>query len=426
MKTVKSLMLGILFSSTLLAFSTVSFATEDSTMAEIKTAEVSETETKVTEAKKEMDITPKFKIKEIKTTIGEKGTIQVEQIEGMKDLKGSFKTTVADKSILSINEKGQWQGLKAGKTKATLNFEWDKESLEKIQEKYPDHQLIKQDIAQELPVEVTQPEEKSVDITPNFNSGLVNAKIGETGQFKVDPMGGVADLKGTYLAYIPEGAGKEIISVDANGKWTALKPGTTEFILDFQLSDESLKAIEQKNPGSRLMRRDIAHLIKVEVKPAGLLDITPTIDSISINGKVGDTGQLKVKPIEGIDDTKGSFVTAIQDPSIIEVDAAGKWTALKAGTTEFTVTYNWSDETMKKLAEKYPGYEFSKKETTQVIKVTISENTTGSVKPVGTTKPTGKQLPATNDSSTNGFWITGLFLVFLASISWYKKSSMNR
>ncbi|WP_348921472.1 hypothetical protein [Enterococcus rotai] len=196
--------------------------------------------------------------------------------------------------------------------------------------------------------------------------------------------------------------------------------------MDFQLSDESRKEIEKKNPGSTLIRRDIASSIKVEVKPAGLLDITPTIDSASINGKVGDMGQLAVKPIEGIEDTAGSFVTSIQDPSIIEVDSAGKWTALKAGTTELSVTYNWSDETMKKLAEKYPGYEFSKKETTQVIKVTISENTTGSTKPSGSTKPTGKQLPATNDSSTNGTWFTGLFLVCLTTIIWYKRNSLTK
>ncbi|MBO0473811.1 hypothetical protein IGL98_000144 [Enterococcus sp. DIV0840] len=424
MKIVKGLMLGILFNSVCLSFSSTSFATENSSEAEVEVTKTSEIKTKVTEGKKEIDITPKFKTKEIKTDIGGKGTVEVEQIEGMKELKGTFKTTVADQSILSINERGQWQGMKSGKTIVTLDFEWDKESLQKIQEKYPDRQLVKKDIAQDVPVEVTAATEKSVDITPNFNVGTINAKIGETGQFKVAPMGGVANPKGTYLAYIPDNS-KGIISVDVDGKWTALKTGTVEFVLDFQLSDESRKEIQDKNPGSTLTSRDIATQVKVEVKPAGTLNITPRIDITSIDGKIGDTGQIKVKPIEGINDAAGSFAPIIKDPSIIEIDSAGNWKALKTGTTSFMYTYNWSDETMKKLAEKYPGYEFYVEEGAQVVEVKITENTTGSTKPVGTTKPTGKQLPATNDPSTNGTWITGLLLISLTAIGWYKKESFK-
>lgn len=110
---------------------------------------------------------------------------------------------------------------------------------------------------------------------------------------------------------------------------------------------------------------------------------------------------------------------SIQDPTIIEVDATGKWKALKAGTTEVTIMYSWSDETMKKLAEKYPGYDFSMKEMAQVINVTISEKTTGS------TKPAGKQLPATNEASTNMTWIIGMMILGLAVVGWYKKESVN-
>ncbi|ALS02261.1 cell wall protein [Enterococcus silesiacus] len=424
MKTIKNLMLGILFSSVCLSFSTTSFAIEESSK-EVEVTKTSEVKTKITEAKKEIDLTPKFKIKEIKTEIGSKGTVEVEQVEGMKDLKGTFKTTVADQSILSINDRGQWQGLKSGITKATLDFEWDKESLQKIKEKYPDHQLVKKGTIQEVPVEVTAAKEKSVDITPSFNVGTISAKIGETGQFKVAPMGGLTNLTGTYLAYIPYNA-KEIITVESDGKWTALKTGTVEFVLDFQLSDESSKEIQDKNPGSTMVTRDIASLIKVEVKPAGTLNITPKIELTSIDGRVGDTGQIKVKPIEGIKESTGSFAPTINDSSIIEVDSAGNWKALKAGTTSFMYMYNWSDETMKKLAEKYPGYEFYVEEGAQVVEVNITENTTASTKPVGTTKPTGKQLPATNDSSTNLTLVTGLFLVFLTAIGWCKKESLYR
>ncbi|EOH95756.1 LPXTG-domain-containing protein cell wall anchor domain [Enterococcus moraviensis ATCC BAA-383] len=427
MKTIKGLMLGIMFSSTLLSFSVPAFATEESstTASEASvTTETSVTKTKAIEEKKEIDITPKFKINEIKTTVSNKGTIEVEQVEGMTGLKGTFKATVADKSVLSINAQGQWQGLQAGKTTASLDFDWDAKSMKKIQEKYPNHQLIKRDIAQEVAVEVTPDEEKSVDITPKFNVGTINAKIGDTGQFKVAPMGGVSNPTGTYTAYIPDTA-KDIISVDATGKWKALKTGTVDFTLDFKLSAESTKEIQDKNPGSTLTRLDIATMIKAEVKPVGIVDITPTIEGASIEGKVGDTGQLKVKPIEGIEDTTGLFTVSIQDPTIIEVDTTGKWKALKAGTTEVTIMYSWSDETMKKLAEKYPGYDFSMKEMAQVIKVTISEKTTGSTKPVGTTKPTGKQLPATNETSTNMTWIIGMMILGLAVVGWYKKESVN-
>ncbi|WP_348921471.1 hypothetical protein [Enterococcus rotai] len=189
MKKIKGFMLGILFSSACLAFATTSFATEEISKTEIPETKASETKTKVTPPKNVIDITPKFKTKEIKTVVGGKGAVEVEQIVGMKNLKGTFKTTISDQSILSINEQGQWQGLKPGKTKATLDFDWDKESLEKIQEKYPDHQLMKKDTAQEVSVEVTKSEETTVDITPSFNVGTISAKIGETGQFKVAPMG---------------------------------------------------------------------------------------------------------------------------------------------------------------------------------------------------------------------------------------------
>ncbi|MGX7263601.1 hypothetical protein [Enterococcus crotali] len=422
MKTIKGMMLGILFSAICLSYSTVSFAEEINSGMDRAATETSET--RISEAQKEIDTTPHFKIKELKAVVGDKGMLEVEQIEGLKDLKGTFKATVADQKILSINAQGEWQALSAGNTKATLDFEWDKASLEKIQEKYPEYKLIKKDLAQEISVEVTAVTE--VDITPEYNVGTISAKLGETGQFSVAPMGGVTTPKGTFTAYIPDGKAKDIISVDATGKWTALKAGTTEFILDFKLSDESYKEIQDKNPGSTLMSRDIARSINVEVKPAGVLDITPIIDSDSITGKVDDTGQLKVKPIEGIEDTEGSFVTSIADPSIIEIDAAGKWTALKAGTTDVTITYNWSDETMKKLAEKYPGYEFSTKETAQVIKVTITENTTGSTKPVGTTKPVGKQLPATNDASSNSTWMVGVLMLVLVALGWSKREALTK
>lgn len=419
MKTIKGMALGVLLSSMCLFHSTVSSAEEVSSETEIATTEIGKTKSRVSEAQKEIDITPSFKVNEIKAVVGGKGILEVEQIEGLEDLKGTFKTTVADQKILSINPQGQWQALSAGKTKATLNFEWDEASLEKIQEKYPAYKLIKKDVVQTISVVVTAAAE--VDITPEYNVGTINAKIGETGQFLVDPMGGVMRPKGTFTAHIPEGKAKDIISVDPAGKWTALKAGTTEFILDFKLSDESYKEIQDKNPGSTLASRDIARLITVEVRSAGVLDITPTIDVTSIDGNVGDTGQLKVKPIEGIQDTKGSFVTSIADPSIIEIDATGKWTALKAGTTEFTIMYNWSDETMKQLAEKYPGYEFSTKEMIQIIEVTIAENTTASAKPVGTSKPVGKQLPATNDASSNATCMVGLLMLFVVAAGFKKR-----
>lgn len=415
MKTIKGFALGILFSFVCLSFSTTSFAVEESSSTESSMTKTSETETKNSEQKKELDITPKFKLKDIKAVVGEKGKVEVEPIKGMKGLKGTFKTTIADQNVLSINSQGQWQGLKAGETKVSLDFEWDQESLKKIKENYPDYQLLTQETTQEISVFVSQPPINEIDITPNFNTGTIDAKIGETGQFKVAPMGGVANITGTYTIYSPEDAVQNIISVDSDGKWTALKAGTVEFVLDFQLSEESRNEIAAKNPGSTLVTRAIANLIKVNVSPAGILDITPTIDVTSIDAKVGDTGQLKVKPIEGFEDTTGTFISSVQDPTIIKVDATGKWTALKAGTTEFTILYNWSDATMKKLTEKYPGYEFSTREIVQSVTVTITEKT------INTTKPTGRQLPATNESRSSVTWIIGLVLIVLAVTSWSKR-----
>ncbi|MFD1901414.1 hypothetical protein GQR36_17875 [Enterococcus termitis] len=56
----------------------------------------------------------------------------------------------------------------------------------------------------------------------------------------------------------------------------------------------------------------IATLIKVEVTPVGSLNITPVIDATSVEGKVGDTGQLNVKPIEGIEGSKGTLLSLLK------------------------------------------------------------------------------------------------------------------
>ncbi|MGG5342660.1 LPXTG cell wall anchor domain-containing protein [Enterococcus sp. AZ192] len=420
----KCLMLGLLFCTVSLSFVSRSFAEEASSSTETLMTTSSESTVQTEKQAKVLDITPEFTVSTIKTTVGEKGSIEVKPVERIKDLKGTFKVTVADPSVLSINEKGIWQGLKAGTTKATIDFEWSKDSLKKIQEKFPEHELAQKSIAKEVPVTVA--EEKIVGITPKYNVSAIKAKIGDTGQFTVEPMGGVSDLKGTFTAYIKD-EHKDIISVDANGKWTALKAGTTEFVLDYKLSDESYKAIQDKNPGSILRANSIATVIKAEVTPVGTMNITPMLDIASIEGKVGDIGQLKVKPIEGMENPTGSFTFSIKDPSIIEIDKDGNWKALKAGTTEFTYTYTWSRETMKQLSEKYPGYEFAIQELAQVVKVTITDGTISSTKPAGTTKPTGKQLPATNEASQQS-WIlaVGLMLLILTLAGWSKKSLTNQ
>jgi LPXTG-motif cell wall-anchored protein len=422
MKSKKYLLMGLLVCSVLGLATHVSFAEE--TKATLETLETvsSESNAKTKETAKELDITPTFKLEKIKTTVGGKGLIEVEPLEGLKDLKGTFKVTVADTNILTVDKQGNWQGLKAGTTTAVLDFEWSEESLAKIQKKFPDTQLNQKSIAQEIPVEVTQADEKFVDITPEYNLKEIKAKIGETGQFSVKPMGGVSDLKGIFTARISSGQAKDVLSVDADGKWTALKAGKTEFVLDYKLSDESYKEIQDKNPGSTLTSMSIATLIKVEVTPVGSLNITPVIDATSVEGKVGDTGQLNVKPIEGVEGSKGAFAFTVKDPSIIEIDANGNWKALKAGTTEFTYTYTWSDETMKLLSEKYPGYEFYTQDNAQVLKVTITDNTTGSTVSGGTAKPVGKQLPATNETNSNGVLLAGFIVVLFAVVGFYRKT----
>ncbi|OJG99430.1 hypothetical protein RV18_GL001498 [Enterococcus termitis] len=235
MKSKKYLLMGLLVCSVLGLAAHVSFAEETKATMETLETVSSESNAKTKETAKELDITPTFKLEKIKTTVGGKGLIEVEPLEGLKDLKGTFKVTVADTSILTVDKQGTWQGLKAGTTTAVLDFEWSEESLAKIQKKFPDTQLNQKSIAQEIPVEVTQADEKFVDITPEYNLKEIKAKIGETGQFTVKPMGGVSDLKGIFTAHISSGQAKDVLSVDADGKWTALKAGKTEFVLDYKV-----------------------------------------------------------------------------------------------------------------------------------------------------------------------------------------------
>ncbi|MFD1901415.1 LPXTG cell wall anchor domain-containing protein [Enterococcus termitis] len=77
---------------------------------------------------------------------------------------------------------------------------------------------------------------------------------------------------------------------------------------------------------------------------------------------------------------------------------------------------------MKLLSEKYPGYEFYTQDNAQVLKVTITDNTTGSTVSGGTAKPVGKQLPATNETNSNGVLLAGFIVVLLAAVGFYRKT----
>ncbi|MHC5228490.1 LPXTG cell wall anchor domain-containing protein [Enterococcus sp. LJL99] len=419
------LVLGILAGVAVVSVSTTAFAEEENAIKGKSTTESLTTEIKnrVNESTKTIDITPELELSTIDNVkVGAKGKLEVKAFEGMTDLKATFKTSVADSTIVSINDQGNWEALSIGKTKGTVDIEWDEASMKKIQEKYPDYDLVKKEMAQEINVTVIKANDEAVDITPKFEPGSIIAKIGDTGQFTVAPMGGVTNLTGKFEAHTIEGKDQGIISVDKNGKWTALKAGKTSLILDYTLSEETRKAIQDRNPGSDLVTRDIAQNIQVEVTPVGTIDITPVFDLTAIEGKVGDVGQIKVKPLEGITDTSGTFVITNSDESLISIDETGKWTALKAGTTEVTVTYKWSDAVMKQLTDKYPGYEFSTKENALSIKVTITEETMDTTGSSDTTKPAGKSLPATNEKNTAAISFAGIAIILLTIVGWSKKT----
>lgn len=221
------------------------------------------------------------------------------------------------------------------------------------------------------------------DITPKFTiPSMENILVNTEGDITVVLFENIKDPEGKIKAYV---SNNDIITIDEKGHWKALKAGETTFTLLYEYSEKAINELKHKYPGFEFAQREIAVLGEVSVIDADKkeLDITPNFifDDLT-NLTVKDTGSIKVAPIEGIEVT-GYFSVVSDEHSIITLDKNGNWTALKAGNTSLPLNFTYSQDTMDRLAEKFPNTSFLTKEIAQAAIVTIFDGTF-SLKPIVT------------------------------------------
>ncbi|MHC5216808.1 LPXTG cell wall anchor domain-containing protein [Enterococcus sp. LJL128] len=362
-----------------------------------------------------IDITPEFDLEKIDTIINTNGKLSVKPIAGITNISGTFKAIGHDESIIQIADDGTWTALEVGRTSFSLSFTLSKETLQKIQEKYPGKKLIEKAIVRTIDVQINASD--TLDVAPSFNIAEIDAKVNASGQILVESIAGIDEVTGTFEA---SGHDEKIIKIGTDGKWVALAPGTTEFVLNFELSEDTIKAIKEKHPDKELVTRAITQVIKVNVteNQARIIDIFTGFDVTAIEAVVGETGKLNANPIEGIANNDGTFYLE-KSNEFISVDENGNWKALKSGKVNLLVAHMPSEKTLAALANTLPeGTELAIPDILTYHQITV---TIVDPKPTDDgTKPSGKELPKTGEQSEAFNVYLGFSVVLLAYVIYCK------
>ncbi|MBC2116367.1 SdrD B-like domain-containing protein [Listeria booriae] len=142
----------------------------------------------------------------------------------------------------------------------------------------------------------------------------INTTVGATGTIgaTVEP----TNATNKNLTYTP--ADSSILSVDANGNWTAKKAGTTTV---------QVKTADGSN---------ITKTVNVTVTDPTVLATDISLAASSITAEVNDTGKVDAT-VQPTNATNKVLTYTPADASIITVDANGNWVAKKSGKTTITV-----------------------------------------------------------------------------------------
>ncbi|MBC2195251.1 SdrD B-like domain-containing protein [Listeria booriae] len=150
------------------------------------------------------------------------------------------------------------------------------------------------------------------DIT--LDASNITAKVGDTG--KINATVAPTNATNKNLTFTP--ADTSIISVDANGNWTAKKAGTTTV---------QVKTTDGSN---------ITKTVSVTVTDPTVLATDISLAASSITAEVNDTGKVDAT-VQPTNATNKVLTYTPADASIITVDANGNWVAKKSGKTTITV-----------------------------------------------------------------------------------------
>lgn len=358
-------------------------------------------------------IRPVFNVKGIAANVGAKGTIKVTAIDKVSDNSGTFKASVKDPNIISIDKDGNWLALKAGTTTIVLEYTYSDAALKEIQTVYPNYELTKNETPQEIYVEVKDLEKakQKMDITPEFiDTELTSLMVKDTGIIKVKAIEGIA-VTGKFTAFNDKD-GK--ITMDENGKWTALKVGSTHIPLTFAYSEETYAALEKKFPNTEFISKAIAQSAPVIIFD-GIINYQLKFTPNEITAKVGETGKIKIEPIGGVDNLTADF-NVTDNQGIIEVDNEGNWKALKVGETSLTMAATLTEESLKRIKEQTPHKMTGPTpEIATLILVKVTEDTSGSTTPKPKTL-SNKVLPKTGETSTLSYSLAGGSLLLVSLI----------
>ncbi|MBP1043730.1 hypothetical protein I6N95_22125 [Vagococcus sp. BWB3-3] len=216
------------------------------------------------------------------------------------------------------------------------------------------------------PLVATPAETQVKDITAYFEiPNMENIAVDSEGDIKVKPLEGIEDTSGKILATVKD---NDVITIDENGHWKALKEGKTTITLTYSYSESTMNELKSKYPNYEFSQREIATLVNVSVVNSigAMLDITPKfiVDDLS-DLKLNDTGVISVEPIEGVEVT-GKFLAQSPANGVVSFDETGKWIALKPGTATIPILFEYSQDTMDRLEEKFPNTTFVTKEIAEL------------------------------------------------------------
>ena len=193
--------------------------------------------------------------------------------------------------IMTVDSNGNWTAVKEGTTIITVTTSNGKTAFVFVTVK-----------AKDVPAESITAEPKEL-----------NQTVGDTGKLAITfQPSNTTDKSLSFVSRNPE-----IMTVDSNGNWTAVKEGTT--IITVTTSNGKTA------------------FVFVTVKANGIPVESITVEPKELNQLVGDTGKLAItfQPSNATDKSL-NFVS--NDPSIMTIDSNGNWTAMKEGSTVITVT----------------------------------------------------------------------------------------
>lgn len=180
-----------------------------------------------------------------------------------------------DKSLIKVDEQGNWEALKAGKVNINYGYLPSKKMLAAI-EKHFDGEIPPQTaIALIHPMYIT-------DNQMVFNEGMslngpTNVEVGDKGKFgiKIDYEG--IPFDGKYVFNYDE----SLIKVDAQGNWEALKAGEADITFGYLPSKKMLENIMNHFGGEIPPQKEIAKIHKMLISEKAIQQPEPLQTSTS-------------------------------------------------------------------------------------------------------------------------------------------------